>query len=255
VALRTLERVLAQSEPSEEVLAALQNRIEESEREPTLLFAFRGERAGQYQMLQAMRNGTFQNPAATPGKWDWQSILLRIPGVMATQTAIGIRQLSEAIEVAKKPPESWGAQFATLQNRANQIPALGGAMSSAFFSNVSQHMQRSHAHQRCAAVALAAERFRKKNNGWPNSLDELKSAGLLKEAPTDPYVGGNLKMKRTDDGLMIYAVGKDLTDDGGNLDWPRPSTVGTDVGCQLWDVAKRRQPAPPSKPAEDSTPP
>jgi hypothetical protein len=63
-------------------------------------------------------------------------------------------------------------------------------------------VQSGHAIQRCAIIALAAERFRKKNNRWPNSLAELKSAGLLTEIPTDPFVGGNLKMKRTDDGLI-----------------------------------------------------
>src|SRR5262245_2066539 len=48
VALNTLERVLAQTEPSNETLAAFQKRLEEEEKAPLLLIAFRGERAGEY---------------------------------------------------------------------------------------------------------------------------------------------------------------------------------------------------------------
>lgn len=254
VGIRSLERALAQGEPSEELLATLQQRIEESEREPILLFAFRGERAWQYQMLLAMRDGTYQNPAAGPGGFDWQSIMLRIPGVVATQTAAGIQHLNELVEVAKQPPETWTAQFASQATKANSLPVLARMLASSL-ARYGEAVQRGHAIQRAVIAAIAAERFRKKNSRWPSSLDELKSAGLLKEIPTDPFVGGNLKMKRTDDGLIFYSVGKDLTDNGGKVDWDRPAVSGLDVGFQLWDVAKRRQPAPRAKPAEEPTPP
>src|SRR5205823_12653707 len=46
VAIDLLERSLAQGEPSEEVLAAFQRRLEEIEPEPLVLYGLRGERAG-----------------------------------------------------------------------------------------------------------------------------------------------------------------------------------------------------------------
>ena len=33
--------------------------------------------------------------------------------------------------------------------------------------------------------------------------------------PRDPYDGGPMKLKPTDDGLVIYSVGPDMSDDGG----------------------------------------
>ena len=50
-------------------------------------------------------------------------------------------------------------------------------------------------------------------------------------------------------GLIIYAVGSDLADNGGNLD-RNAIKPGTDVGFRLWDVPARRQPPPPPKPED-----
>ena len=48
-ALRLLERLLAQGEPEPAVLAALQQLVEDDERQPLFLFAVRGERAGSFE--------------------------------------------------------------------------------------------------------------------------------------------------------------------------------------------------------------
>jgi hypothetical protein len=255
VALHTLKRVLAQAEPAEELLTALQRRIEESESETNLLIMLRGERAAHSFVVEALSNGTIRRPGAGPGGVDWTPILMRVPGVTASKTAVGIRHLNELIEIAKQPPESWTEQLPAQQSKANSLPVLA-RMSAAPFGQFAPMLQRNHAMQRSAISALAAERFRKKNNRWPASLDELKSAGLLQQIPTDPFIGGNLKMKRTDDGLIFYSVGQDLNDDGGKLEVNKLGNEPFDLGFQLWDVAKRRQPPPPvSKAAEDSPPP
>ena len=68
--------------------------------------------------------------------------------------------------------------------------------------------------------------------------------GLLREVPADPFDGKPLRCKRTDDGLIVYAVGPDGEDHGGKLDRKNPAGKGNNMGFQLWDVNKRRQPAP-----------
>ena len=60
--------------------------------------------------------------------------------------------------------------------------------------------------------------------------------------PTDPYDGLPLRYLRTADGVVVYSVGPDRSDNQGNLVRNAKPTDGTDVGFQLWDVAKRRQP-------------
>src|SRR5207247_417513 len=104
---------------------------------------------------------------------------------------------------------------------------------------------------RCAAAAVAAERFRQRTDQWPAAIDELVKAGLLKAVPTDPYDGRPLRLKRVADGLAIYAVGPDLADNGGNLD-RNAIKPGTDLGFRLWDVPARRQ--PPPKPEDGAGP-
>jgi hypothetical protein len=253
VAITTLERVLAQTEPSDEVLAAFQKRLEEEEQAPLLLIAFRGERAGEYHLLESMRDGTFPtglSGAGMGGGGGLDTLFFRVPGVMAAQTAGCMRYMNDMVEVAKLPPEQWDAQFAVLRQQIPNLPVLAQLLAPAM-DKIAQAVQRSYAQQRCAIVALAAERFRKKNNRWPESLEELKAAGLIKQIPTDPFVGGPLKWKRTDEGLMIYAVGPDLVDNGGFQDPAHRGRPGTDDSFRLWDVAKRRQPAPPPKRVED----
>jgi hypothetical protein len=53
-----------------------------------------------------------------------------------------------------------------------------------------------------------------------------------------------LRLKRLADGVLVYSIGPDLTDNGGNLNRQNPVVPGSDLGFQLWDVPKRGAPAP-----------
>jgi hypothetical protein len=123
-------------------------------------------------------------------------------------------------------------------------------------------------------VALAVERYRLQHGRWPESLADLSprrqqglitdkhlagAAGygpdLIGKIPMDPYIGKPLRYRRLADGVVIYSVGPDGKDDGGKIIRmnPNPSTPGTDIGIQLWDPDKRRQPPlPPTKTEEES---
>lgn len=46
----------------------------------------------------------------------------------------------------------------------------------------------------------------------------LADIDLPAEVTTDPFTGGPLIVKKTDDGWMVYSVGEDQTDDGGLFD-------------------------------------
>jgi hypothetical protein len=47
---------------------------------------------------------------------------------------------------------------------------------------------------------------------------QLSDLGLPADATTDPFNDKPLNLKRTDEGWIIYSVGKNLKDDGGQLD-------------------------------------
>ena len=93
----------------------------------------------------------------------------------------------------------------------------------------------------CAQAGVAVERYRLARGEWPRELASLVPA-YLPGVATDPYHGLPLRYRRTADGVVVYSVGPDRSDNQGNLVRNAKPTDGTDVGFQLWDVAKRRQP-------------
>jgi len=72
---------------------------------------------------------------------------------------------------------------------------------------------------RVAADALvttfALLRYKAERNQFPESLDQLVSAGYLKQLPMDPYSDGPLAYKRQDSDFTLYSLGADFDDDGG----------------------------------------
>jgi len=74
--------------------------------------------------------------------------------------------------------------------------------------------QRKALHEATVTV-LALRRWRLERNGYPANLDELVTAGYLSELPMDPYSKQPLVYKRTDDDFVLYSVGPNFIDDGG----------------------------------------
>jgi hypothetical protein len=98
----------------------------------------------------------------------------------------------------------------------------------------------SQAELRCAIVALAVERYRLVQGAWPESLAALVPE-LLRAVPVDPFDGLPLRFRRTKEGIVIYSIGPDGTDDDGTIDWAKPNGPGVDLGFRLWDVSQRRK--------------
>src|SRR5262249_47715700 len=98
-----------------------------------------------------------------------------------------------------------------------------------------------HARLRCALVALAAERHRRQHAAWPQSLADLVPT-YLQAVPLDPFDGQPLRFRRTDAGAVVYSVGEDGRDDGGDPSRPPDGGAQRDVVFRLWNVDQRRQP-------------
>lgn len=71
--------------------------------------------------------------------------------------------------------------------------------------------------------------------------------------PLDPFAIESLHYRHIEDGVIIYSVSSDWTDNHGNLDVDHPHQPGVDIGFRLWDAAKRRQPPRP-KPLDEENP-
>ena len=106
-----------------------------------------------------------------------------------------------------------------------------------------RHQSNAQARGLCVGVGIACERYRLKHGRWPKSLDDLADFGFAK-TPVDPFDGQPLRYLIEADGVIIYSVGKNGIDDGG--DTHRREGTAEDVGCRLWNPARRRikTPAP-----------
>jgi hypothetical protein len=179
-------------------------------------------------------------------------------GKARTSHAAILSYLNELVEIAKLPP---GQQFARLEQLGglkSDRPSVLRFLFSLAGKDERQIVWAYHSHfafLRSAIVALAAERYRREHQHWPNDLAALVPE-YLGEIPADPYDGIAIRYVRIAEGVVIYAVGPDGTDDGGNLPLQAKPTFGvpadgTDVGFRLWDVEHRREPAAPKAERED----
>jgi hypothetical protein len=85
-----------------------------------------------------------------------------------------------------------------------------------------EDMEGTRAWIRCLRVLNALQGRAEQGVAQPR-LSEL---GLPAAATTDPYTGKPLHLKKTPDGWLVYSVGKNLKDDGGDVSEARDVGVG-----------------------------
>jgi hypothetical protein len=89
-------------------------------------------------------------------------------------------------------------------------------------------------------AGLAAEEFRIRHGRLPSDWHELVPS-YLPYIPHDPYSGGPCQFKTTADGIVIYSVGTDRKDDGGDPE--------RDIVFRVYHRDKRGLPPVPFKPS------
>ena len=250
--LRSLERILAQGEPPEELLGRMQRLLEEDEQEPLVLFGIRGERAGCDGYLEAVQQGRIKlgslvadvggsGPSGGSRSWlDNLKTQIQV-GSVSHNRAVLLRRMNRMVQIAQMPPEQQDAELDLLDGLIKNDPWLVKELfRPIWIEKVIAADRRSVALIRCLIVALAAERYRQANHHWPDQLTELCPRYLTKEVPRDPFDGQPLRYRPTAEGVVLYSVSEDRMDNGGNLS-DNTSIKGTDLGVRLWNAARRRQ--------------
>ena len=92
------------------------------------------------------------------------------------------------------------------------------------------------AHRRIIIAVTALERYHLRHGSYPNTLQELLPE-WLRNPPSDFMDGNPLRYHRTDDGhFVLYSVGLDCVDNGGEMSRPRragaPGEVAGAFGMQ-----------------------
>ena len=71
------------------------------------------------------------------------------------------------------------------------------------------------ARRRVGALGVIVAAYRQDKGAYPEELEDLKEAGYIRTVPVDPCSGRPLRMATTEDGVIIYSVGLNGVDDGG----------------------------------------
>ncbi len=238
VAAQTTERVLGYSEPKIG-LVELQAELLREGHAPSLFDGLRGERGVMDAIFEYLPNdptaiqqlGVAANPLVLIGKFAFRARLL-------VEHREALILLTRCLEIARGPSHEWTARM-----KAEVFDLIEGSIVRMLLPSIEKIVQaalRSMARLRSLAVGITCERFRQANGRWPKELAEIPKS-ILAEIPRDPYVDAPLNYKVLPDGIVVYAVGEDRTDDGGKLTYTNPKP-DEDVGARLWSPESRRSP-------------
>jgi len=141
--------------------------------------------------------------------------------------ATGLALMDEGVDLAGQPQylvqqqlDSWQAELDALTMwtpfSAMLLPSL---------SRAGDVVTNAEARQATAHVALASQRYRLAHGDYPEKLEDLV-ATFLPELPVDPFTGKPLLYVNDGSRVLVYSVGENLTDDGGDGEYnPRLHSV------------------------------
>ena len=258
-AVATLQRVLGLGSAKDDDLKLVQALLLEEADTEFYLIGARGERALMDEFLTSVSH---REVTWTDFRRELGNTGLMLPGgggiltelyflqayaAISAQRAELLGHMNDAVKAGKLPEPDRLQAFDELELRLHKPrPMSLLRLFGPFNFRAGESSLRIKALLRTAAAGVAAERFRLVNGRWPTSLVELVPSFLPADLK-DPYDGKPLRFKRVNDGLVIYALGRNLADDGGNI--PRTQAIssaetpGSDVGFLLFDAPKRCLPA------------
>ena len=230
--LRALENLLRAGELDDETLQQFLRIMRQRSEGLTMRWAFAGERA----FLLGVCDEYTESPQAR-GRANAMvggAILGIMPDALIRENQMrGVEMLTWLVD-AKDDPTELVAGARRIDTEAPKLTVMHGLVKRILPSlsrSVTLHL-RITAHFDCTIAALAAERYRLANGKLPESLDALVPM-YLDEVPTDPFDGEPMRFAKTDEGIVIYSINEDLSDDGGAVTKPKKYHRPLDTGFRL----------------------
>jgi plasmid stability protein len=248
-AVAALERLIGQGELSEADLANIQALLKRESKDNLLHLGLRGERAASHQFYLELSEGkssiAVKKILSDWPKDFWERPGDRMPGALNKGYPEHLRILNEYVKASTFKEED---RLETMR-KIDQKAFANRSSFMTYFSmpatkKSAETFHRSQTQLRCAMIAVAAERYRLKQDVWPQGLDDLLKDRLLDEIAADLFDGKLLRFKRTATGVIIYSVGLDKIDNQGQLNRNTPLAPGSDIGFELWDRHLRAAPPP-----------
>ena len=116
------------------------------------------------------------------------------------------------------PYEKRARQATTIAQMVTSLPRHRYALVQAMVPALDRVMElgfRGRALHEATLTVLALQRYRQEKASYPAVLDELKQGGYLDVLPADPYSDKALLYKATAGRFILYSLGPDFHDDGG----------------------------------------
>jgi hypothetical protein len=149
-----------------------------------------------------------------------------------------------ADEAARKSPAKLRAGNLDIEDDAMQI-IKGNILLEMFvappITRIGEQCHRNRAHVQAAITILGLLRHKKDKGFYPENLQELITTGHLKELPMDPYSDKPLVYGNTDDTFLLYSIGPNFKDDGGQVvrdDKDRVRQWADEADVVFWPVPK-----------------
>lgn len=258
IALRAAQGVLGQGSPSADSLLELQRLLDDEQRQPLLRIAARAERGMLDALWSRMASGEISMKSDSAAESDMSPLAFWSYGeaLLNHFRGVALEEMTRAVGASEAPESAWLALFEAhtdeLADRESSIWDRPAVIMLPAMDSLAESALAHRARLRTTIVGLAAERFRLDRGRLPESAEEL-APGWLDRIPDDPFTGEPLRVKRLDDGLVIYSVGVDMLDNGGNdtvddrAPQARPRSkyrYGTDILFRLWDHRARGRPEP-----------
>jgi len=134
----------------------------------------------------------------------------------------------------------WEAMDEQLQDGKPKGMGLISSMLFPALSRVAHTAAAADARRGLARLALAMERYRAGKGAYPESLDAVAPA-YIPAVPRDPFDGQPLRMVRRDGRIVLYSIGEDREDDGGE-----PWNASDNTGDVVFRLANRTGGAAPT---------
>lgn len=240
MAIKSLEDTLRVGDLPETMLSKLDGEFASHLSSATFRWALWAERANFAEICDQLARGEMSSAGL--------SSISNVPPELGSDPALffrrnqlkGTQMLSELIAAGDDPRamiEAAGEMTTETAKLSMALYPLVHMFLDSLERGVILHI-RSTAQMACARTAIAAERFRLNTGRLPNSPDELVP-DYLDEWPTDPFDGQPMRLMVTDDGIVIYSVDDNVTDDGGSVTPVEGEQQPRDRGFRLFKLDRR----------------
>ncbi|HUV42185.1 MAG TPA: hypothetical protein VMW23_10400 [Sedimentisphaerales bacterium] len=161
-----------------------------------------------------------------------------------SQTSRSIMQLYDYCErLAAKSAAQVHSEKESLDTRIQRL-ATKNIFIGTFVTDIGRIItisQRSPTEVNANLVIISALRYKQQRGDYPGTLEELTAGGYLKELPMDSFSDKPLVYRKTDDGFMLYSVGQNFIDDGGQYGKDKTGEVklwADDGDAVFWPAAQ-----------------